>query len=350
MKRTDAPTKQPVPFGENGQRESLLPVAQPGDNAASYELGFPPITMIPKAAGGLPPKGRDMNQILYELSALCRWNSAGALNTYDGDFSSAIGGYPAGALLISDDGDSIYINTQDNNESNPNVSGGGWVNLRTYTEPTDTLLPVGVPVPWPSDTLPAGYALMQGQTFNRAQYPKLALAYPNGIIPDMRGQTIKGKPASGRQVLSAESDGIKSHTHTGTVASTDLGTKSTSSFDYGQKTTSAFDYGTKTTDTTGAHTHTYSRFSIDGNNGGSGSSGNNYKVVLNPKSQDTSTASSGNHAHTVAIGSHTHTLAVGAHTHTLALGAHSHTLSINASGNTENTVKNIAFNYIVRLA
>ncbi|MED9496311.1 phage tail protein, partial [Escherichia marmotae] len=62
--------------------------------------------------------------------------------------------------------------------------------------------PPGVPLPWPSDTPPAGYAIMQGQTFDKAAYPKLAIAYPSGVIPDMRGWTIKGKPASGRAVLS----------------------------------------------------------------------------------------------------------------------------------------------------
>ncbi|MGC9701421.1 phage tail protein, partial [Escherichia coli] len=77
-------------------------------------------------------------------------------------------------------------------------------------------------------------------------YPKLAAAYPSGVIPDMRGWTIKGKPASGRAVLSQEQDGIKSHTHSASASNTDLGTKTTSSFDYGTKTTSSFDYGTKT--------------------------------------------------------------------------------------------------------
>ncbi|EOX5076031.1 phage tail protein, partial [Escherichia coli] len=100
------------------------------------------------------------------------------------------------------------------------------------------------PIPWPSDTVPSGYALMQGQTFDKSAYPKLAAAYPSGVIPDMRGWTIKGKPASGRAVLSQEQDGIKSHTHSASVSSTDLGTK----------TTSSFDYGTKSTNNTGAHT------------------------------------------------------------------------------------------------
>src|SRR5690606_23879665 len=117
--------------------------------------------------------------------------------------------------------------------------------------------PVGAPIPWPSDTVPSGFAMMQGQTFTTSTYPKLAAAYPSGVIPDMRGQTIKGKPASGRAVLSLEQDGIKSHGHTATAAATDLGTKATTSFDYGSKPASTFDYGTKTTNVTGAHVHTY---------------------------------------------------------------------------------------------
>uniref|UniRef100_UPI0027E20FAF phage tail-collar fiber domain-containing protein n=1 Tax=Escherichia marmotae TaxID=1499973 RepID=UPI0027E20FAF len=80
--------------------------------------------------------------------------------------------------------------------------------------------PPGVPLPWPSDTPPAGYAIMQGQTFDKAAYPKLAIAYPSGVIPDMRGWTIKGKPASGRAVLSQEQDGIKSHTHSASASNT----------------------------------------------------------------------------------------------------------------------------------
>lgn len=120
--------------------------------------------------------------------------------------------------------------------------------------PAETF-PTGAPIAWPSDAIPAGYTIMQGQKFEKTAYPNLALAYPTGIIPDMRGWTIKGKPAAGRAVLSQEQDGIKSHTHSASASNTDLGTKTTSSFDYGTKTTSTFDYGTKTTSNTGAHTH-----------------------------------------------------------------------------------------------
>ncbi|EPF5617656.1 phage tail protein, partial [Escherichia coli] len=107
-----------------------------------------------------------------------------------------------------------------------------WAEVYTSKNLPPESYPVGAPIPWPSDTVPSGYALMQGQTFDKSAYPKLAAAYPSGVIPDMRGWTIKGKPASGRAVLSQEQDGIKSHTHSASASSTDLGTKTTSSFDY----------------------------------------------------------------------------------------------------------------------
>ena len=237
--------------------------------------------------------------------------------------------------------------------------------------------PVGAPIPWPSDTVPAGYAIMAGQTFDKSAYPLLAAAYPSGVIPDMRGWTIKGKPASGRAVLSQEQDGIKSHNHGASAASTDLGTKTTSAFDYGTKTTSAFDYGTKTSNSTGAHTHSVSGTAASAGdhshaqrawrNGGGGNGIYIDRNVYNTNGNvDTSSstvnagahthsvtgtaASAGAHAHTVAVGAHTHTVAVGSHTHSVVMGTHTHAITVNAAGNAENTVKNIAYNYIVRLA
>ncbi len=80
----------------------------------------------------------------------------------------------------------------------------GWRRDYNTKNPPEELYPAGAPVPWPSDTVPSGYALMQGQTFDKSVYRKLAVAYPSGVIPDMRGWMIKGKPASGRSVLSPE--------------------------------------------------------------------------------------------------------------------------------------------------
>lgn len=237
--------------------------------------------------------------------------------------------------------------------------------------PVGETLPVGVPLPWPTDTPPSGYIVMQGQEFDKAAYPQLAAVYPSGVLPDMRGQTIKGKPASGRDVLSTEADGVKSHTHTASTASVDLGSKTTSSFDYGTKGTSSFDYGTKTSNNTGAHTHSLSgstntagahthsmQFVAGGTSGTPGSGSPDYaKYSVNTSSAGAhshslsgTAASAGAHAHTVGIGAHTHSVGIGAHSHTVALGSHSHGVTVNATGNTENTVKNVAFNYIVRAA
>ncbi|EII4807533.1 phage tail protein [Escherichia coli] len=229
-----------------------------------------------------------------------------------------------------------------------------WAQLYTSAHPPAEFYPVGAPIPWPSDTVPSGYALMQGQTFDKSAYPKLAAAYPSGVIPDMRGWTIKGKPASGRAVLSQEQDGIKSHTHSASASSTDLGTKTTSSFDYGTKSTNNTEEHTHSVSGTaasaGAHTHTVACYPSNNTEQGD-------KALKGASRADSSTgtSSAGQHTHPVSgtaasAGAHAHSVGIGAHTHSVAIGSHGHTITVNAAGNAENTVKNIAFNYIVRLA
>ncbi|EBV3279071.1 phage tail protein [Salmonella enterica subsp. enterica serovar Wangata] len=198
-----------------------------------------------------------------------------------------------------------------------------WAMLYTTLNPPPDSHPVGAAIAWPSDATPAGYALMQGQSFDKSAYPLLAIAYPSGIIPDMRGWTIKGKPISGRAVLSQEMDGNKSHSHTARAQDTDLGTKSTSSFDY----------GTKSTNTTGNHTHQFGGYI------------NSYWGDSNHTSFQP-----GGGAWTQAAGDHAHTVYIGGHEHTMYIGPHGHVVIVDADGNAETTVKNIAFNYIVRLA
>nr|WP_112929388.1 phage tail protein [Escherichia coli] len=216
MNRSDSPKKQPKPFGVNGQRVAILPTTPAGDNSASYEQGFPPITMILKSAGGLPPKGQDMNQILYELSALGRWSSTGALNTFDSEFASEISGYPSGAMLISNDGERIFINTTEGNLSDPNSNGTGWKDILSYLCLGEgSALPVGVPVPWPSATPPTGWLKCNGAPFSAEEYPELAKAYPTNKLPDLRGEFIRGWDDgrgidSGRGILTAQSHGMPS--------------------------------------------------------------------------------------------------------------------------------------------
>ncbi|MEN3259798.1 phage tail protein [Sodalis endosymbiont of Spalangia cameroni] len=191
-------------------------------------------------------------------------------------------------------------------------------------ETSASILPVGAPIAWPSDNIPAGYALMQGQTFDKSKYPKLAMVYPSGVIPDMRGQTIKGKPDE-RAILSREAGGIQSHTHSATVSNTDLGSKATD----------VFDYGNKGTDVQGEHIH-------------------NGRIAQGDRGKDTIAGGWGdlNRSGNVMdpAGGHGHTVGIGPHSHNVYIGPHSHGISINPTGNVANTVDNTAFNYIVRLA
>ncbi|EDT6781427.1 tail fiber protein [Salmonella enterica subsp. enterica] len=197
-----------------------------------------------------------------------------------------------------------------------------WAMLYTSLNPPPDSCPVGAPIAWPSDNIPAGYALMQGQSFDKSAYPLLALAYTSGIIPDLRRLVIKGA-GNGRSALSYEADGNKRHTHTGRAQDTDLGTKSTSSFDY----------GTKSSGSGGGHVHEF------------GSYINSYWGDSNHTSLH-----AGDGAWTKEAGIHVHTTWIGPHGHTMYIGPHGHLVIVDPDGNEEVTVKNIAFNYIVRLA
>ncbi|SFN54282.1 phage tail protein [Xenorhabdus japonica] len=75
-------------------------------------------------------------------------------------------------------------------------------------------LPVGVPVPWPTETPPKGWLMCNGDSFDIARYPKLALAYPSGKLPDLRGEFIRGWDGgsgndAGRALLSSQTDAIQ---------------------------------------------------------------------------------------------------------------------------------------------
>ncbi|HFP3637727.1 TPA: phage tail protein [Escherichia coli] len=75
-------------------------------------------------------------------------------------------------------------------------------------------LPVGVPVPWPSATPPAGWLKCNGAAFSSEMYPRLAKAYPTNKLPDLRGEFIRGWDDgrgvdAGRQLLSSQGDAIR---------------------------------------------------------------------------------------------------------------------------------------------
>ncbi|WP_275279147.1 phage tail protein [Escherichia coli] len=75
-------------------------------------------------------------------------------------------------------------------------------------------LPVGVPVPWPSATSPIGWLKCNGSSFNLASYPKLAAVFPSGVLPDLRGEFIRGWDDgrgvdAGRAILTSQTDALQ---------------------------------------------------------------------------------------------------------------------------------------------
>lgn len=77
---------------------------------------------------------------------------------------------------------------------------------------------IGIPIPYPLSTVPTGCLAMNGQRFDKLRYPKLALIYPSGTLPDMRGEFIRGLDNGrgvdvGRELLSAQGDAFQDHVH-----------------------------------------------------------------------------------------------------------------------------------------
>lgn len=98
MQSLSNPPTLEMPFAEQGDKNTI-PVQATGTNGASLTEGFPEITMKPRDQGGLPPSGRDMNGLGYLLSSLYFHLQNGGQFTFNSDVSTAIGGYPLGAIL-----------------------------------------------------------------------------------------------------------------------------------------------------------------------------------------------------------------------------------------------------------
>ena len=73
----------------------------------------------------------------------------------------------------------------------------------------DIGIPIGVPLPWPSEIPPTGWLKCNGAAFSAEEYPELAKAYPTNKLPDLRGEFIRGWDDSrgidtGRSLLSGQ--------------------------------------------------------------------------------------------------------------------------------------------------
>lgn len=218
------------PWASDGLKNNI-PAERDGglaQEAATYAEGFPSITMTPISVGGKPPSGKDMNGVLYEISAHTVWQNQGGRYRFDQSFCDAIGGYPKGAVLINDTLDTEYISLADANTHNPNSgnNAGKWaihagkglkagtaqagivqLSSATGSESEDMAatpkavkaaydkavesagkgLPVGAIVSFPKAVRnPAGYLRADGTTFAQNTFPDLYRALGNtNKLPDL---------------------------------------------------------------------------------------------------------------------------------------------------------------------
>lgn len=167
MLASSIPTKIPVPFASSASGSFVRPIPIPSQistdpGAASFTDGFVPLNGTPIAAGGIPPDERDMNGILLAITQWNQWANAGGPVPYDSAFQTAVGGYPAGAIIQS----AIVPGKQwqslvDNNLTNPDTLGSGW------STPVGQM-PSGTPIGSFSATVLPGCVLANGLTIGNA--------------------------------------------------------------------------------------------------------------------------------------------------------------------------------------
>ena len=125
------------PFAYNGAKNNI-PDNPTGSYLASIQEGFPPITMLPKKQGGVPPEGKDFNGLGNLLSQFYFYTQNGGMYTFEQEVSDKIGGYPENALLwyFPENGVAKWLrsnkpNNTDNFNTNPEFIGQSWIEENT---------------------------------------------------------------------------------------------------------------------------------------------------------------------------------------------------------------------------
>lgn len=138
MNSSDTPSRIVKAFGINGLKNTI-PVdsstTTDNEGVATFDKGFPPITMQPLSAGGIPPSGKDMNGTLYSVTLQQQWQNAGMTYPFNQDFSDTVSGYPKGAIVPSSVYTGQWLNLNEANGTSPESPTGastGWVPINNY--------------------------------------------------------------------------------------------------------------------------------------------------------------------------------------------------------------------------
>ena len=163
------------------------------------------------------PSLEDFNAAMYAMSQFIAYQHQMGVPEWHAQQEYHIGS------ICTHNGES-YQSLQDANVGTPPPS-AKWTPVLTSKNGLANLglgegsaLPVGVPVPWPLPTPPQGWLKYNGAPFDKNIYPKLGAIYPGGVLPDLRGEFVRGWDDgrginTGRALLSSEADMNKSHGH-----------------------------------------------------------------------------------------------------------------------------------------
>lgn len=124
-----------TPFGENANPGTINDIPEslnPSDpvQSASWQAGFPLVTMTPLSAGGIPPRGQDVNGALRAISRHSAFLGGGGQYKWSTAYVAAKGGYAIGDVIQANDGLNSYVSLVNSNSvdfnSTPSSIGTSW--------------------------------------------------------------------------------------------------------------------------------------------------------------------------------------------------------------------------------
>lgn len=227
MKPTQ-PTLIPMPFAQNGNKNTIPENGTEGKGDASFSLGFPQITETPLSIGGLPPSRKDFNGIFNLLSMFAFFCQSGGKFSWSNklNYMSPAVIYHNGVLWWC-----VKENGTDTVVKEPGTDNAYWVTLVEYLHQNAKTLglkvggggvPIGTIIIW-------GYAKNPSEDYgvwldcdgrNVSNYPNLVAAIGSTTIPDYRGlflrcqgsQTVAGTAYRSPSVGAKQRDAIRNIT------------------------------------------------------------------------------------------------------------------------------------------
>lgn len=218
MKPTQ-PNLIPMPFAQNGNKNTIPENGTEGKGDASFSLGFPQITETPLSIGGLPPSRKDFNGIFNLLSMFAFFGQSGGKFSWSNklNYMPPAVIYHNGVLWWC-----VKENGTDTVVKEPGTDNAYWVTLVEYLHQNAKTLglkvggggvPIGTIIIW-------GYAKNPSEDYgvwldcdgrNVSNYPNLVAAIGSTTIPDYRGLFLRcqGSQTVGETVYSSPAIGVK---------------------------------------------------------------------------------------------------------------------------------------------